>query len=349
MVDETALATLQEVRALSGDSYRDVEGVDLIAALARRGYNLGEVAFDNLLKLLREAGLLNYYRGGSGDPASITAIRLTPAGLAHAERPPDPPLGVVLEREQEDLLNDLVEAARDAPREQREFSYFQHMSGERLEGPAGFVREGPGQVIGHDLWELTNTGLVTTTRQNVSGEQDFVVASKGFAYVRERAGTPFERSEDDARRLVASEQFRANYPQALARWVEAEALLRDASSLDELTTIGHKAREAVQAFATGLVARHQPKNVEADATKVNRRIGAVIAMHRAGLGEGRRRTLEALGDLWEATVELIQRQEHAALKEGEPLTWHDGRRVVLLTLVLMTELSTTLDEAHGDL
>lgn len=54
--------------------------------------------------------------------------------------------------------------------------------------------------------------------------------------------------------------------------------------------------------------------------------------------------MEDLGNLWESTVDLIERQEHSAQKEGESVTFEDGRRVVLLTMVLMLEFATILDE-----
>jgi hypothetical protein len=39
------------------------------------------------------------------------------------------------------------------------------------------------------------------------------------------------------------------------------------------------------------------------------------------------------------------RQEHAGTREGEPLIWEDGRRVVLQTAVVMFEIDKSLSRA----
>jgi hypothetical protein len=46
------------------------------------------------------------------------------------------------------------------------------------------------------------------------------------------------------------------------------------------------------------------------------------------MSEKKRKMLEDLGNLWESTVDLIERQEHSAQKEGGPIMFEDGRRVV---------------------
>jgi hypothetical protein len=51
-------------------------------------------------------------------------------------------------------------------------------------------------------------------------------------------------------------------------------------------------------------------------------------MHRDRLGEARRHLLDALIVYWGEVLDLIERQEHGGQKEGEPLTWEDGRRAV---------------------
>jgi hypothetical protein len=40
-------------------------------------------------------------------------------------------------------------------------------------------------------------------------------------------------------------------------------------------------------------------------------------------------------DYWNALVDLHQRQEHGAQRQGQPLTWEDGRRVVFQTILVM--------------
>lgn len=155
---------------------------------------------------------------------------------------------------------------------------------------------------------------------------------------------PVERVEMAARRLLTLPGFPQRFPGAYEKWRDAESLLWADANERELTTIGHKAREAMQSFATAPVEEHQPPGVDADPARARSRMGAVIAMHRPQLGETRRKALEALGDLWEATDLLVQRQEHGATKEGTSLRFSDARRSVVLTLLLMVELVETLDD-----
>jgi hypothetical protein len=74
----------------------------------------------------------------------------------------------------------------------------------------------------------------------------------------------------------------------------------------------------------------------------------VIAAAFPGLAGPRGEVLERLGDYSEATVKLVQRQEHAAQKEGEPLTWADARRVVLHVAFVMFEFTAAFRDALGD-
>ena len=72
---------------------------------------------------------------------------------------------------------------------------------------------------------------------------------------------------------------------------------------------------------------------------MNKRLGAVIAKLLPRLGEARGDLLKALGDYSEAALDLVQRQEHGALREGDDLTWHDARRVVFHAGSVMYELA----------
>jgi hypothetical protein len=155
---------------------------------------------------------------------------------------------------------------------------------------------------------------------------------------------PFERVGTEARRLIASDHFEATYPGAFILWAEAERLLWVDDSTAHLTTIGHKIRESTQLFATALVDAHRPQGVDTRVAQVERRLGAVIDLHRHKVGDAKWPVLESLGNLWEATNKLIQRQEHGAQKEGESVTWEDARRIVFVTLFLMVEFVSVLEE-----
>lgn len=165
-------------------------------------------------------------------------------------------------------------------------------------------------------------------------------------YGREEAREvdPFLRVHAEARFVLGSRSFAENYPGAFDAWATGERLLWEDDIAANLTTIGHNMRDATQLFATALVHEHRPPNVTDDRTKVQLRLGAVIAMYRTRLAEPRRLALEALGNLWEANNRLIQRQVHGASKEGEQVTWDDARRVVFLTMFLMVEFAAAFED-----
>ena len=165
---------------------------------------------------------------------------------------------------------------------------------------------------------------------------------------REAARTVFDPMEKvlaESRAKIGSGAFAAAFPGAYEPWADAAKLLYGENASAELTTIGHKVREASQAFATAAIAKFgadEDHDVPEDVKLVKKRLGAVIAHNRDYIGDAKRKVLEDLGDLWESTVDLIQRQEHAAQKEGEPVGFEDGRRIVNLTMFLMLEFATIL-------
>ncbi len=234
----------------------------------------------------------------------------------------------------------MVEAARDAPRDQREWFLMILAQADILGGPWG-QRE----VLRTDVYELEHAGLL---RRLPEGDNNYVISPQGRSHYAERRhheGEPAERAEVQLRRFLDAQAFHAEYPASYMLWSEAEALLWSADSARELTTIGHKAREAMQTFATEVVERYGPSNVDADPAHVNRRLGAVIEMRLPALGDARAGLLKAVGDYSEATMGVIQRQAHGGQKEGHTLTWHDARRVVFHVAIVMFEFAATLDDA----
>jgi hypothetical protein len=81
---------------------------------------------------------------------------------------------------------------------------------------------------------------------------------------------------------------------------------------------------------------------------VKRRLGAIVAMYLPQLGEARTAMLKALGNYSEAVMDVVQRQEHAGQKEGQALTWGDGRRVVFHVASVMYEYAITFAEIAPD-
>ena len=119
-------------------------------------------------------------------------------------------------------------------------------------------------------------------------------------------------------------------------------LLWGEDSESELSTIGHKCREAMQEFATALLAIHAIDDANPDKAKTRDRFSAVVNRRRADIGDAKSDLLDGLFGYWRATDSLVQRQEHAGQREAEPLTFEDGRRVGFQTAVVMFEADRTL-------
>ena len=139
-----------------------------------------------------------------------------------------------------------------------------------------------------------------------------------------------------------ADPFRERYPDAHQKWTQASERLWASDSEHELTVIGHLCRESMQAFATALVERHEPPAVDPDRQLVVARIRAVLDLHRDQLGATELPFLDALLVYWGTVSDLVQRQEHGAQREGKPLIWEDGRRVVFQTANVMFEIDRSL-------
>jgi hypothetical protein len=250
----------------------------------------------------------------------------------------------MLEPAQEDLLLDMVDAARAVPRAEQQWHLQSQGAGAHmLSGPWGSR-----PVLLSDVSALREHGLLEMVSANYVHGSDYVIKGSGFftaEAIRHERSSGFAGQEADARRLLESEGFRRNYAEAFERWSEADQALRLPEP--DLTTVGHKGREAMQEFARALVERYGPVDADPNPAHVNRRLGAVIAHYLPQLGEARARLLKALGAYSEATIEIIQRQEHGGQKEGHPLMWADGRRVVFHVAAVMYEFAATIEEAHS--
>jgi hypothetical protein len=246
-----------------------------------------------------------------------------------------------LEPEQEQLLVQMVEAARSVPRDKQEFLLVDADQGDVLVGPGGNR-----PVLGQDIHALRQAGLLEATQLNYSSGNTYVISAKGrrhYEEIHRRDVEPFQQVEQRVQSYLEAPDFRDAYPAAYGHWRAAMDLLWGSDATDRLTAIGHEAREAMQEFATALVQRHDPPDVVPDPTMTKDRVSAVLLMHRSRIGTKRRALLDALFRFWSAGVDLVQRQTHGGLKEGEPLTWDDGRRVVFQTANLMVELHRALD------
>ena len=144
------------------------------------------------------------------------------------------------------------------------------------------------------------------------------------------------------RAYLVSDVFKQQYGAAYAKWIQAEVALWGEESANNLTTIGHLCREALQEFVSILVARHEPSKVNPDKTKTVDRMRSVLDHCGEQLGTTVTPFLAALLAYWGTLMDLVQRQEHGAQKEGEPLGWDDARRVVFQTAVVMFEIDRSL-------
>lgn len=248
-----------------------------------------------------------------------------------------------LEREQEELLKELVEAWRNVPRDQREeFLMVADASGTSI------LHTGlPGRelrVSDGDIDILQAEGLLLATRYG-RWDRSFVVTPQGVGLYEEmqrRSAAPVQQVEEELMRYLDSDAFQRAHPAAHRKWSEAAERLWASDSQQQLTTIGHLCREAMQEFATRLVDGYQPPGVDDDRAHDVARIRAVLDQHRPRLGTTAAPFLDALLAYWGTVSDLVQRQEHGAQKEGRPLVWEDGRRVVFQTAIVMFEVDRAL-------
>lgn len=241
------------------------------------------------------------------------------------------------------LLSELVEAARKQPRDQRQPFYMMpvvHTHNYQIIHP-GFGADHSGAYPG-DVDLLVRAGLLLARRENNHFVIDITPAGfEEYAAQHKAASSPVAAVEAEMRALLDSAAFRQLHRGSFGKWSEAANLLWNADGTAQLTTIGHLCREAMQAFAAELIARFNPSNPPADPTKTVDRIRSVL---QAKLSSSAKSAfLDALLNYWGTVNDLVQRQEHGGLKEGEALVWDDGRRVVFQTMNVMYEISHHLN------
>lgn len=249
---------------------------------------------------------------------------------------------IILEKEQNDLLIALVEAARQQPREQREkFFVILSSQGTHILGLEDFPNAYKG-----DVEILGNEGLLNTYYTS-KGTLTFDVTPLGFRYyehLMKSRGKSAERMEANVMHYLDTSGFQTRQPEAFAKWRQAEQLLWSSESESQHTTIGHLCREAMQLFVANLVAAYQPQGVDQDVTKTRNRLKVIIEQVRPSTSSKVAALLDALTAYWNASDGLAQRQEHGAQKEGEELTWEDSRRLVFHTALVMVEIDRTLKD-----
>ena len=255
---------------------------------------------------------------------------------------------ILLEKDQEDLLAMIVEAARNVPREQRDKFLAIHLEerSQHLIRHQGLPNETWANL--GDIETLAREGLLALTYGNDRTSANFDVTPLGFRYyeyLKQRSGQPSQRIEIQSRNYLNSDYFQRKYPEAYKKWANAETMLWASDSEQQLTTIGHLCREALQEFATVLVDQYKPPNVDQDKKHTIARIDAVLKSQSDRLGTTLKPFLDALLAYWRTVNDLVQRQEHGAQKEGQPLIWEDARLVVFQSIIVMYEIGNALDRS----
>jgi hypothetical protein len=250
---------------------------------------------------------------------------------------------LLLEEEQQRLLMVLVESSRNVKREARqEFLFSEHLNGADLFHPG--LPHGKISAYKGDIEALIQ-GRFLSASYEPHGIILFNVTPRGFKYYEHLKGQiqePLARLEANVKSYFDGNTFRQKYPLAYQKWSQAEELLWRSNTEHNLTTIGHLCREAIQEFATVLVDRYQPSDVEQEKARTVARIKAVLNLQHDKLGKTAKPFLDALLAYWGTVSDLIQRQEHGGQREASPLVWQDGRRIVFQTAVLMLEIDASL-------
>lgn len=167
-------------------------------------------------------------------------------------------------------------------------------------------------------------------------------AMSGFASGPRVRMEDSERLEDYLRAYVGHDRFKSRYPRAHERCSDTLTMLWRADSRAKVVALADKAREAMREFACALVEWHEPYAELPDATDTLLRLSSVVEMYKPHIGEERCGLHEALFNYWDALCNAVQRHEDPAQRVHGRLRWEDGRRVVLLTALVMVEVDRCL-------
>ena len=253
-----------------------------------------------------------------------------------------------LEPEQAQLLSALCEAQRSQDRSNRR-TFVAYKTG----GEGSFVKHPklPGGSITDlhypDLEILASYGLVLPSPKSDATHMQFDVTPEGFEHweqIKAAQGSAVERVEEEVRSYLDAAAFRSRFGEAFDKWAQAEAHLWAADSAAQFTTIGHECREAIQMFGAAFANAAGAEANDNPALNVDNLRRGLDAM-RGRVSETASAMLDALLAYWGTVTDLVQRQEHGAAKEGEPVGWEDARAVVFQTANVMFECARALDRA----
>jgi hypothetical protein len=250
---------------------------------------------------------------------------------------------------QEELLAIMVEADRSVPRTERHaFLILEHFGGSALVHTGlGAIGKANYQPYVGDAKALASRGFIrleAIDRSSFSAD----VTPEGFDHyeaIKTSSGQPIKRTEQMMRTYLMADEFRRRHPRAIEKWESAERALWSSDSQTKLTSIGHMCREALQAFATESLGLVGDPDADPDVQHTVSRMRTLIIGRIQS--EALRHLRDTLLAYWGAVNDVVQRQEHGAAKEGEGISWEDGRRVVFQTLVVMHEVDRTRGSSRG--
>ena len=250
----------------------------------------------------------------------------------------------MLQPEQQDLLIRLVEAERSVPRDRRDaFRVLPSgMNNSWITIHPGLP--GGAELIPTDVRQLSREGMIDL-RQGKRG-YTFDITSAGYeAYetLKLRLVEAADRVQESIRRYIDGPDFQARFPGAYAKWMQAEALLWNTeNSARSATEIGHHCREALQEFLTVLLRIHRVEEYDDNVEHTTSRFKSIVAKVQSDLGDSEQKLLDVLVTYLVVVYKWANRQEHGNKEERAELTWHDGRRVVFQTLMVMYEIDQSL-------
>lgn len=254
--------------------------------------------------------------------------------------------GILLEDSQKVLLCQLVEAFRSVLKDRRE--KFMVLTTLSTLQP---LFKHPGlpnglSVYSGDYEALERESLITieVTFSN-QGTKWIDITSLGFLYYKFLKRENQDRGgniADTMRTYLEMNPFQERCPKAYQRWFEADQLLWEEESDNQCTVIGHRCREALQAFASALVDRYNPPEVDSDVKHPGKRIITVIDLFKRSLGKTKYDLLMKLVEYFGALSDLAQKLEHDGAAEKETITWESARLLVFQTLVVLYEIDHAL-------
>ena len=163
-----------------------------------------------------------------------------------------------------------------------------------------------------------------------------------YEQTKARGGEPVLRVDQEVCRYLDAQVFRQQCTAAYDKWVDANRQLWSARVERDLAGVGHLCRQAMQSFATCMVERFEPLNVDTNQqhdvepspcrTAASFRAAWVhgeAVSRRAGGVLGHRQRPRATPGAWRN-------------REAEPLAHEDARRLVFQTAVVMFEVLRSL-------